>query len=1134
MNRGIAICHSTMKMKPLPYSSASFAPFPFSLKFAIFATYLFNMIGPRLLIEKIERFARKFYLNRLIQGVLVGLVLWIVFYLILNGLEYFSWFPPKGRFVLFLVLMLGSVFVLGYYFLIPLLHLIRFRKMMSVEQAAILIGRFFPEIQDKLLNTLQLSQAFQDEKSNSLLVAAIEQRTQSLSPVRFSDAVDLKGNKKYAVVFGALFLLLLALVVFWPNGAVQPAKRIMNYERTYQKPLPFEVRFEQAEIEAIQGGDVRFDIQVVGERIPDAFYVRSDLGQQMLTKVSTGVFYYQFKHLFADLTFQIVGGDYVSPPLKITVHPSPALLSYDCDLHYPAYVHRMDESFSGKTHLLVPQGTVVDFHFHTGNVTEAAIHVDSTCVVLNREDDTWTYRFTAMQSLHFDFAMQNKWMREVDPLPFAIDVVPDAYPDIRVESFSEPLSPDVYYSGLLADDYGFSRLTCNCLIKAAQEKTLVFPVPFDAQQSRTSFYYHFNMDSIGMVQGQEIEVYFEVWDNDGVHGPKSKRSETFSYSKPSEAALDSIAGQSEKEILDRLSEKSRDAADLKDEIEKMLRELTSKKELDWSDKEKVKDLIKRQEDVQNEWNRLQKEQQKLSDFMERNECSNQELLKKQEQINQLFDEVIPEEMKRLMEEMERLLDQMPREKMQQMLQDLKKNNQQMQDLLDRNLALLEQLKVEKDFTDLMDRLEKLGEELQKSSSDNDSTKSADEAKQDFEKMMDELEQLQEKNKTLSDPLDMEKDEQLQEEIEQDLDEASDKEKAGENQDSQSKKQDAGQKMRKMASSMMMQMQSQGQEQLAEDSHLIRVLLENVVRASHKQEALMKDVGRLRTDDPSIPEKITLQKDLSDNFGMVRDSLRSMAKRQTAVQNFIFDELQNIDTQTSLSMRNISELHLNVAVSNQQHALMSMNNLALMLAESLENMENSMNAAGQPSSSSKSKSGKTQSMKQMQQMQEQLGEQLKQLQKQMQREGGKNQSNMSEQMARMAAEQEMLRQGMQQMLDEMKKNGQMGDDGFNDIIKDMEKLEEDIVNKRITNQTLERNREILSRMLESEKAQQKREQEERRKSNEYKGSAFERRIDALYYEQSFQRNQDFLKTSPIEFQPFYKRKINDYYLRKNSQ
>lgn len=95
------------------------------------------------LLQKIEAFAKKFYLNRLVQGVLVGAVLWMVFFLLINGLEYFSWFPPKGRFVLFLFLLLGSAFVLVYYFLIPLVNLIRFRKKMSVEQAATLIGKFF-------------------------------------------------------------------------------------------------------------------------------------------------------------------------------------------------------------------------------------------------------------------------------------------------------------------------------------------------------------------------------------------------------------------------------------------------------------------------------------------------------------------------------------------------------------------------------------------------------------------------------------------------------------------------------------------------------------------------------------------------------------------------------------------------------------------------------------------------------------------------------------------------------------------------------------------------------------------------------------------------------------------------------
>ncbi|MGD7533529.1 hypothetical protein ACQCP8_25885, partial [Ralstonia pseudosolanacearum] len=122
--------------------------------------------------------------------------------------------------------------------------------------------------------------------------------------------------------------------------------------------------------------------------------------------------------------------------------------------------------------------------------------------------------------------------------------------------------------------------------------------------------------------------------------------------------------------------------------------------------------------------------------------------------------------------------------------------------------------------------------------------------------------------------------------------------------------------------------------------------------------------------------------------------------------------------------------------------------------------------------------------------------------------------------------------MQQMLNEMKKNGQLGDDGLNQIIKDMEKLEEDIVNKRVNRKTVEQNRQIVSRMLESEKAQQKREQEEKRKSNEYKGSKFDRNVEDLFHEQQLKKNREFLKKNPIQFNPYFKSKINDYYLKKS--
>ena len=331
------------------------------------------MSVPKDLIGKIEGFTRKFYLNRLIQGVLVGAVLWIVFYLILNGLEYVSWFPPKGRFVLFLFLLAGSAFVAMYYFLIPLVNLIRFRKKMSVEQASVLIGKFFPEIKDKLLNTIQLSNQLESLNTvgpstssgteNDLLSATIEQRTSRLSPIHFSDAVDLRGNLKYLGIFFGLLLLLILLMVFLPSFAVEPTQRIVNYEQNFEKPLPYQVVIEQDNIETTQGKEVKFNIHVTGERIPDAFYVKSDLGQQLMTKASANDFSYTFKNLFNDLTFNVIGGEYTSRDLHITVRPNPTLLSYQCEMRYPAYIHRQNETLEGKTRLIVPQGTTLIFSF---------------------------------------------------------------------------------------------------------------------------------------------------------------------------------------------------------------------------------------------------------------------------------------------------------------------------------------------------------------------------------------------------------------------------------------------------------------------------------------------------------------------------------------------------------------------------------------------------------------------------------------------------------------------------------------------------------------------------------------------------------------------------------------------------
>ena len=413
-------------------------------------------------------------------------------------------------------------------------------------------------------------------------------------------------------------------------------------------------------------------------------------------------------------------------------------------------------------------------------------------------------------------------------------------------------------------------------------------------------------------------------------------------------------------------------------------------------------------------------------------------------------------------------------------------------------------------------------------------------KEQFEQMNQQLDSIMQKNKSLEEPFNISKDEKTTEEIKEDLNNAEEKENNGDQSGADEKKKDAGKKMKEMADKLSLDMSMSGMEQLGEDVHLIRILLENVVRSSHEEEKLMSELAKMKKDDPSLSDKISRQKEISNNFEMVEDSLRKMAMRQPEIKNFVFNELQLINQQLALAMKEMNESSTSSATSRQQRAMMAMNNLALMLSESLNNMnESMMESSGSCSKQKNSKKPKkgSQSMKDMKDLQEQLGKQLEQMRKEMQQQQqqqkeGKPQS-MSEEFARMAAEQEMLREGMQKMLEEMKKEGLTGDDGINEIIKDMEKLEEDLVNKKITNQTINRNKEILSRMLKAQNAQEEREKEEKRKSEEFKGTYEKRKIDEIEYEENLKKQQEFLKQNSIEYQPFYKSKINDYFFKKNA-
>ena len=149
------------------------------------------------LIEKLDAFIRKYYRNQALRGSIVAAGVVTVGFLILTGIEFLGRFGVLTRTVLFWGFALLVAGVLLVMVILPLLRLFRLGRVISHEDASRIVGDHFPEVRDKLLNTLQLSDQINDDShsgNNDLLIASVDQKISELSPIAFTKAIDLSEN----------------------------------------------------------------------------------------------------------------------------------------------------------------------------------------------------------------------------------------------------------------------------------------------------------------------------------------------------------------------------------------------------------------------------------------------------------------------------------------------------------------------------------------------------------------------------------------------------------------------------------------------------------------------------------------------------------------------------------------------------------------------------------------------------------------------------------------------------------------------------------------------------------------------------------------------------------------------------
>lgn len=1117
------------------------------------------------LLQKLDDFIRAYYLNQLINGVLRWLAVLVCSGFGFALIESVGHFGIAGRTVLFWTLLTSNSILLAIWLVAPVLKWARIGKGLSHEEASALIGRHFPEISDRLLNVLQLQQQLgvgPRSTDMSLLEASIEERTSALQPIAFKRAIDWeksKGLLRYAV---PVLVLASGLWVWSPSLVKEPASRILAHRQDFVPPPPFSfVVNDDLRVPAMQ--PFLLTASTAGEVIPEVVMVEVGESRYRMERVGN-TFQHTFPLVRENISFRLTGGGVSSSMHDLIALPVPTLVGLEITTIPPAYTKLPSETLLDIGNLRVPEGTTVEWVVRSKDTDSLRIVAPGKpSAVLQGAAGVFTSSLRATNSGPYWLVPTNRAVGALDSLRYYLQVLVDQPPRISAsERIDSAVQSVRYFNGEVSDDYGFSRLTFayqwlavgerpeELFVARAPDLNSVSRVPLSPPNGRSHrFFFEWSLAELGVVQGDVLEYWFEVWDNDRIHGPKMTRSTPRTFAPPSETDLREERNQANADIEEQMQQARESAAELREEMEELRRQLAEDSEIDWKDERAMEELMKKQEELRANLDELQQQNSQKDERANEFNPEEERILEKQERLQELMEQVMSEELKTMYEEMQRLMDEMDPESLEQIqeqLENMQVDQESLEKELDRALEQFKQLEYEvkmeeaiEDLKDLADKQQDLAQQTRDEDVPSDSLKAEqDTLNEAFKEIQERLDQLEKDNQELENPnATMDRAEE-RESIEQKMSESSDQLEQEKNKKASQQQQQASDEMQQMAEQMESMMQQQGEESLEVDMDALRALLENIIDLSFDEEGLMQALRTTSDNDPAYVLHGQTQRRLKDDARMVEDSLFELSLRIPQLAPAVNREIGLINHHMEQALGGFGDRETDLITSNQQYVMTSFNNLALMLDDALQQMQQDM-AQKQPGSGNCENPGGNGKPKpapsagDIKKMQQSLSERLQKM-KEMMGEGanagsdGRQQRQLSKELAQMAAQQAALRQMAEKKAQEMNADGSGDGTSMSDIAKEMEEIERDLVNKEVTIETLERQQELLVRLLEAEKAEMTRGEDNKRKSTTGSQNLATAPAPLLEYLEQKAREAEWLRTIPLELQGYYRDRVNDYF------
>lgn len=1088
-----------------------------------------GLAGARLMSEKsllgIQDVRRRLVIARrrlMAAQVTLGLVWTLGLAALLLGfgalVEAALWLGSGARWGFVAVYVLSLVVAFGALVVRPLLRGLGLLPGWEDDVIARLSGRRHPAIGDRLVNLLELSAGRASAAAPALTESAVQLLSREVTPVPFERIEDYRPVRRAAPVAALPLAGVLGALMLLPGfgGSIQ---RLFTPAVAFLPPAPFALVVEPGHVEVVRGGELKVTVRAVGASQPRAVALHLQReGERRAETVrlladDDGAFRHVEPQLRVGVRYAAEAEGVTTAWFRARVVQRPVIQELRVVLRPPAYTGLPPQRLApGMGDFAALPGTTVELSLRAeGPAVDSAALIFGSGARLPlevrgrqaagrfavRQPDTYHVRLTSLEG-HANDA----------PITYAIRTLTDSPPQIRL---LEPLEATLTESlvtrvrARVSDDFGFSRAVLFFRLAERERQ----PVESDFGELPLSIDPNLLDQDIGrdwllrttgldLRPGDAVAFYIEVWDNNAVAGHQSARTPVHLLRFPSLREQFERLDQAEDTARDGLRHLRDEAEQGRRRFQELRNELMRKQEVDWEDRRQLERLMEEQQRLHDQVRRSAENLHDVLDRMRENELVSEETLRLYQELQRVIEEIADPE---LLEQLRRLQQAMHELNLEQMLQALDRfdfDERAFRERLERALELFERLRTAKELDEAARRAEDLARQKEQL---HDETGALQEAGRSGELSPEEQraeqarlaeqqrqaraaaealrEQLRDIEQRLQEQRGGQQMRQELQQMQQQLQDAAQQMQQnmqqlqeGQLQDAQQGQQQLRQMMQQMQQALqMMGAQMSGRQQQHNIAGLRRAL-EDVLTLSFEQESLRDRAARQRPESPAIRQNAQQQVELAAGLASVTDSLRALARQIPEMQRAVQQRSGEALRQMAEATENLADRQPGRAAGHQKGAMTSLNELALLLSDLLEQMMGGAAAGG-------GGMPMQQLLQQLQQMgsdQQQLNQQIQQMLNDLQ--GQRLSVDQQERLSQLRQQQEALRQQLEELIREGPLDGQSRSE-LQRIAEAMEEVARRLDEGRIDRQLRERQEHILSRLLEAHDSIHERGQKEER-------------------------------------------------------